>query len=72
MLESSVRLLLAMVRAKPRLALAPESRGRIAANVALFNSFGFSNSPPVVREEAFLASPRGFIQLLFANKGSFI
>ena len=37
MLESSVRLLLAMVRAKPRLALAPESRGRIAANVALFN-----------------------------------
>ena len=38
MLKSSVRLLLAMVRAKPRLALAPESRGRIAANVALFNT----------------------------------
>ena len=41
MLESSVRLLLAIVRAKPRLALAPESRGRIAANIALFNSFEF-------------------------------
>ena len=39
MLKSSVRLLLAMVRAKPRLALAPKSRGRIAANVALFNIF---------------------------------
>ena len=38
MLKSSVRLLLAMVRVKPRLALAPESRGRIAANVALFNT----------------------------------
>ena len=38
MLESSVRLLLAMVRAKPRLALAPEFKGRIAANVALFNT----------------------------------
>ena len=38
MLKSSIRLLLTIVRAKPRLALAPESRGRIAANIALFNT----------------------------------
>ena len=38
MLKSSVRLLLAIMRVKPRLALAPEFRGRIAANVALFNT----------------------------------
>ena len=38
MLKSSVRLLLAIVRAKLRLALAPEFKGRIAANIALFNT----------------------------------
>ena len=38
MLKNSVRLLLAIVRAKPRLALAPESKGRIAINVVLFNT----------------------------------
>ena len=47
MLESSVRLLLAMVRAKPRLALAPESRGRIAANVALFNTCNIPLAPNI-------------------------
>ena len=38
MLKSSVRLLLAIVRTKFRLALTPEFRGRIAANIALFNT----------------------------------
>ena len=38
MLKSSVRLFLAIVRAKPRLTLAPESKGRIVANIALFNT----------------------------------
>ena len=38
MLKSSVRLLLTIVRAKPRLALAPEFKGRITANIALFNT----------------------------------
>ena len=38
MLKSSIRFLLAIVRTKPRLALAPEFRGRIAANIVLFNT----------------------------------
>ena len=38
MLKSSVRLLLTIVRAKPRLTLAPKPKGRIAANIALFNT----------------------------------
>ena len=42
MLKSSVRLLLTIVRVKPRLALAPEFRGRIAANIALFNTLANS------------------------------
>ena len=45
MLKNSVRLLLTIVRVKFRLALAPKFKGRIAANIALFNKlsiFGIS------------------------------
>ena len=43
MLKSSVRLLLAIVRAKPRLALAPKFKDRIVVNIALFNIRLFIN-----------------------------
>ena len=38
MLKSSVRLFLVIVRAKFRLVLAPEFKGRIVINIALFNT----------------------------------
>ena len=38
MLKSNIRFFLTIVRTKPRLALAPEFKGRIAANIALFNT----------------------------------